>query len=116
LVVSRALHGLSPHYEIFDAGDAHEALRLLDQRAFDLVITDINLPGISGVDLTEQLLTKSPNTAVIWITAYGSYRMARERLRAKIFTCLEKPIGIDEIREAALKALRKRDREVFSRT
>lgn len=115
-VLSQALRALSAHYEILAASDAHEALTLLEQQAFDLVITDINLPGINGVDLTEELLTESPNTAVIWITAYGCHRLARERAYTGVFACLEKPIGIDEIREAALKALRERDRTVFSRT
>lgn len=115
-VLSQALRGLSDHYEILAARDAHEALNLLEEQAFDLVITDINLPGINGVDLTERLLTTSPHTAVIWITAYGCHRMAREHAYTRVFICLEKPIGIDEIREAALKALRERDRKVFSRT
>jgi DNA-binding NtrC family response regulator len=115
-VLSQALRALSTHYEILSASDAHEALNLLEQQAFDLVITDINLPGINGVDLTEKLLTESPNTAVIWITAYGCHRMARKRAYTRVFICLEKPISIDEIREAALKALRERDRTVFGRT
>lgn len=115
-VLSRALHGLSAHYEILSAGDAGEALRLVAQSSFDLVITDINLPGVSGVKLTEQLLELSPTTAVIWVTAYGCYRMVTEDVYARVFACLDKPISIEEIREAALKALRERDREQFSRT
>lgn len=115
-VLSRALQGLSAHYEILAAGDANEALRLVDQRSFDLVITDISLPGMSGVELTRRLLAQSPTTVVVWITAYGCHQVTLDSISAHVFACLEKPIGISEVRGTALKALRERDREQFSRT
>ena len=116
IVFSGALRRLGTQYEVHTATDGREALRLLEQYPFDLLITDINMKDIDGVELTRRVHNTTPNTAVIWITAFGCRQLSNRDSYRDIYTCLDKPIEIHEIREAALQALQQRDREQFDRT
>lgn len=116
IVFSGALRRLGKQYQVHTATDGREALRLFEQSLFDLLITDINMNNIDGVELTRRVLSASPTTAVIWITAYGCRKLSDRDNYQDIYTCLDKPIDIQEIRESALQALQQRDREQFDRT
>lgn len=78
-------------HEVEEASDGAEAVKLLDNRHFDLVITDFSLPRLDGITLAERIHRKSPDTPIIFVTAYISMDSARGLL-AGIAEVLPKPI------------------------
>jgi DNA-binding NtrC family response regulator len=99
------LQALGEGYEIVTAQSGQEALDLAQKTPFDLVITDLSMPGIGGVQLTEAIKAKSPNTVVIWITAYGCHNVSAEADRLHVFRCRDKPLEVSEILQMAREAL-----------
>jgi two-component system response regulator PilR (NtrC family) len=104
-IFSDTLQALGDGYEIVTAQGGLEALDLVKKKPFDLVITDLSMPGIDGVQLTEAIKALSPDTAVIWITAYGCHNVSSDADRLKIFSCRDKPLEVSEILQMAQDAL-----------
>jgi CheY-like chemotaxis protein len=92
-------------FEIVTADGGKQALREVEQGAFDLVISDVIMPGMGGVELVEAIRALGLETAVIWITAFGSQALQADRKRLDVHSCLDKPLLINEIRQAALDAM-----------
>jgi CheY-like chemotaxis protein len=92
-------------YEVVTARSGHEALDQFKERPFDLVITDLRMPGMDGVELTRAIRAFDPGAAVIWITAYDSHEVRDETVRLAVYDCLDKPLEIAEIRQAVRDAL-----------
>jgi CheY-like chemotaxis protein len=65
------LRDLGQGYEIVTAQSGLRALEEVSKEPFDLVITDLDMPDLNGIELTEAIGTVSPDTSVVWITAYG---------------------------------------------
>lgn len=104
-VVQAALDRVKDGYDIMTARNGSEALRLLENDPFALVITDVRMPGVDGVTLVEAIRSKKTPTAVIWMTAYGCDRLRDVGERLGVYRCLNKPLRIDAIRQTALEAL-----------
>jgi len=92
-------------YELCEAANVHEALALLDKKEFDLILTDLMLPGQSGMELLEQVQKVDPDQCVVMMTAHGSIRTAVEAIQKGAFNYLEKPIEGDQLCLAVTKAL-----------
>ncbi|MBN1261247.1 MAG: response regulator [Anaerolineae bacterium] len=105
-VLRESLKGLGDAYEIITAHSGREALTKAEEQAIDLLITDLRMPDVDGVALTQALRTSQPELRVIWITAYNSYAAEAQRLDIRQY--LRKPLDVEEVREAALTALRPR--------
>ena len=105
-VLTDVLRKLGSDYEIVAAGSCREALSLAQESRFDLMITDLRLPRSDGLALTSALAKLSPDTKVIWITAHGCYHYRASAKRLEVERCLDKPLEIQSIRQAALDALR----------
>jgi DNA-binding NtrC family response regulator len=103
-VLSRALRALEDGYRVETARSGEEALRKAKMRPYDIVITDIAMPGVDGVEVTEAIKDLYPDTVMIWITARGRQRFRADGNRLGVFRCLEKPIGIAEIRQVVVDA------------
>lgn len=103
-VLSRALHALENGYRVETARSGEEALEKAKARPYDILITDIVMPGMDGVELTEAIRELYPDTVVIWITAHGRHRFQPNGKRLHVHQCLEKPIKIAEIRQAVVNA------------
>ena len=108
-VLGRILTGLGNGCEIATARNGREALYKIRARYFDLVITDLRMPGLDGVELTEKIRALSSDTAVIWITAYGCHKVEAEAVRLSVYECLEKPLKVTEIRRVVQEALSSTD-------
>ncbi|MFN2166605.1 MAG: response regulator [Anaerolineae bacterium] len=106
LILHDSLKKLGDGYEIATAHDGLEALQLALDGPFDLVISDLRMPGLSGVELARRIKAARPGTEFIWITAYGCYNVADECAHLGILTCLDKPLEIREIRKRVKEALR----------
>ncbi len=94
-------------YDVDIAGSAESAFKLLEHRSYDLIITDIILPGISGIELLTKYRTTNPAQKVIVITAYASLTTAVESLKAGACDFIIKPLMHDEMKKAVRKALDK---------
>ncbi len=106
-VLGSALKKVGDHQriEIVTAQDSQQALERFQQEEFDLVITDLRLPGMDGVRLTEGIRMSDSDVIVIWITAYDCYKAGPDARRLSVYRCLDKPLEIDEIRATVREAL-----------
>ena len=75
------------------AADGNEASALLDERSFDLVITDLKMPGVDGLELVGKIQAEQPETLVVVLTAYGTVESAVEAMKHGAFDYLQKPIA-----------------------
>ena len=92
--------------EVATSGD--EAMELLEQgRRFKLVMTDLKMPGIGGLDLLEKIKSIDPACQVIIMTAYGTTETAISAIKAGAYDYITKPFKIDEARIAVDRALEK---------
>lgn len=95
-------------YEVDIAYSAESALRAIDEKSFDLIITDIILPNISGIEFLKRCNEQNPDQIVIIMTAYASLETAVEALRAGAYDYVTKPIMHEEIKGIVRNALRER--------
>jgi CheY-like chemotaxis protein len=92
---------MSKECEVVQAETAEEALPHIRRGAFDLIVTDKNLPGLSGLDLAQEARRLNPNSRVILMTGYPSLVTAQQALELGVMDYLLKPF--DEIREVREK-------------
>ncbi len=92
-------------YEVRTAENGQAALMTLNDFPTDLVLSDIQMPGMSGIGLLEEVRTQFPDTQVILLTAYGSMTTAVEGIKAGAFDYVSKPFVLDEIRLLSKRAL-----------
>jgi len=85
--------------------DGKKALKLQSQDAYDVVITDIQLPGMSGIDILGKLRDKDPTIPVIIITGHSSQESAIEALNLGAFYYLLKPVSNEELKQVVRNAL-----------
>lgn len=95
-------------HEVDDSPEGESAVKMLDQVDYDVVITDLKLPGISGMEVLKETRIKSPNTDVLIMTAYGTIENAIEAMKLGAFDFLQKPFGIPELEMRVEKALHRR--------
>jgi len=93
-------------YEVETASDGAAALGLLDSTPCDLVISDLKMPGVGGLELLAYAVSNHPGLPVILITAHGTVDSAVEALKLGAHDYITKPFDLDEIRVAVEKALR----------
>ena len=91
------------------APDGRVAARLLDERSFDVVITDLQMPGMDGLTLLRKVRAEQPEVEVIVLTAHGTVNSAVEAMKLGAFEYLQKPIsGPDELRLLVARAVERR--------
>lgn len=92
-------------YEVDSVGSSEAALKILDEKNYELIITDIILPGVNGIQLLRKCREKNPSVKFIIITAFASIETAVEAIRNGAFDYLVKPIQHQEIKNTIKKAL-----------
>jgi DNA-binding NtrC family response regulator len=81
-----------------------EAIRLIDERDYDIVVTDIRMEGLDGLGVLRHAQARSPRTLVIMITGYATVDVAREALTLGAFDFIAKPFKLDDLRAVIARA------------
>ena len=103
--VSEGLQLANGSYEIVTATNGYEALGVLTEFSFDLVITDIKMPQMSGVQLTQEIRSLNLDIPVVWMTAFSSQELKEQAHRMRVYRFLAKPMEVADIRQIAKEAL-----------
>src|SRR5258708_37772620 len=92
-------------YQVSAAASGEEALEMLEEQNFDVVLTDIRMPGLTGVELLAKIKEKAPDSIVILMTGYASLGTAVESLRLGAHDYLIKPSSSQDIRQSVARGL-----------
>ena len=92
-------------HEVTPARSGEAALALLKQQAFDLMISDIRMGSMDGMQLLQQVKRDHPNLAVIMLTAFGTVETAVEAMKEGAFDYVTKPFKVDELLITVQRAL-----------
>jgi len=103
LAILRKILGIAG-YEVTTAQNGEEAIIKVKEKKFDIVITDFNMPGMSGIDLTGEILKVEPEMIVILITAYASIKGSVDAIKIGAFDYLTKPLNREELLLALQRA------------
>ena len=98
----------SDGFEVYGVATAEQAQEMLSQTPFDVLITDNNLPGKSGVDLLEETLSRYPEIVGIVITGFGTIETAVQAIKTGAYNYLSKPFKLIELSIMVRKGLRER--------
>ena len=85
-------------YDVNAAASAQEGLASIERTAPDLVITDLKMPGMSGLELLKKIRVDYPEILVIMVTAFGTVETAVEAMKAGAYDYITKPVNMDELR------------------
>jgi DNA-binding NtrC family response regulator len=100
---------LKDSHDVAAVGSAEEALELVKQQDFDVIVTDVRLPGMNGVQLVKEIKGTKPYIAMVIITAYPSVELAVDAIKQGAVDYLVKPVNVDDLER--LFATVKRTRE-----
>lgn len=95
-------------FEVSSAEDGLRGIELLQERSFDLVITDFKMPRADGFEVLRKAKELSPSTVVLMITAFGTTESTIEAMKLGAYDYIHKPFKIDEIRLIVQKALERK--------
>ena len=94
-------------WNVETASGFNEAARLLDRKAFQLVVSDMRMPDGDGLEVVRAARKVSPDTAVILLTAFGNVPDAVQAMRSGAFDYLTKPISFEQLEQAAARVMQK---------
>ncbi len=103
-------------YEVTLAEDGLRAKELIEKKTFDLVISDLQMPNLSGIDLLKQIRLVYPDLLFMMITAFGTTETAVEAMKLGAYDYITKPFKIDEVKIVIANALRSKHLEVENRS
>ncbi len=94
---------------IVEARSGEEALKILEDQRFDMVISDLRMPGMSGLDLVQRIKQTHPHTSLLVITGHGTVDSAIAAMKLGVEDYLTKPFGSEELNIIIEKIFEKRD-------
>jgi DNA-binding response OmpR family regulator len=101
-------------YDVHLCSNGVQAVEKLEKERFHLVVTDIKMPGMSGIELLLRARSIAPDTRVILMTAYASLDTAIQALRGQAFDYLIKPFDLDDLRQRVRQAVQGQGRPTVS--
>ncbi|MGH9825486.1 MAG: sigma-54-dependent transcriptional regulator, partial [Blastocatellia bacterium] len=108
-VISSLLEGEG--YQVDLAGTGEEGLDRFQQRAYDIVLLDVSMPGIGGLRTLEELLKLDAEAVVIVVTAYATFKTAVSAMQRGAFSCVEKPFDNKELIKLVASGIRRRRKD-----
>lgn len=103
ILLNEVLH--KEGYETFQAANGIQALEVLNNHSPDLVLLDMKIPGMDGIEILKRMKVVDPDIRVIIMTAYGELDMIQEAKDLGAMTHFAKPFDIDDIRKAVREYL-----------
>jgi two-component system, response regulator, stage 0 sporulation protein F len=100
-LLQRVMQSTVNGYDIIATTNPTEALEHLGRRAVSLVVTDFNMPGLNGLQLTARIKAYSPATCVLLISAYATPAMERQALNLRVDYYLPKPFQLAQLEQVA---------------
>jgi DNA-binding NtrC family response regulator len=94
-------------YQVQSAGSGEEAMEILQNTSFEIIITDLFLPGVNGIDILKKVKEASPYTSVILITGKASAETAVEAMKEGAFDYITKPFDFEKLKNLVAKAVEK---------
>jgi DNA-binding NtrC family response regulator len=82
-----------------------EAIQLLEEHTYEILLLDVKMPGLGGLEILRQVKAKRPELKVVLLTGHGSTQDAEEGMRLGAFKYLMKPVNIDDLVEVFREAL-----------
>jgi DNA-binding NtrC family response regulator len=101
-------HLESESFEVVTAGNGKKGLSYVEEEEFDIILTDLNMPGLNGIEMVKRCKEISPETEIIMITGDGSASKAVEATKAGAFYYVEKPIDLEELNLLIEKAIERK--------
>ncbi|MFZ2658639.1 MAG: sigma-54 dependent transcriptional regulator [Victivallales bacterium] len=95
-------------YDVTLAEDGARAINILKKNNFDIVVTDLKMPGSDGMDVLREALAKKPQPVCVIMTAYGSIPSAIEATKAGAFDFIQKPLNLDQFELVIKRAVEKK--------
>lgn len=99
---------LEDEFEVFTATSAKEAVNALDEEEFQVILTDLRMPGDSGMSVIDHAIRHSSNPLCIMMTAYGEVEVAVEAMKRGAFDFLPKPINLEQLELLIKRGLKER--------
>jgi CheY-like chemotaxis protein len=103
--LKESLESLERHYQVVRAETGESALAEMEQASFDMVITDLRMPGMDGLELMQRVKENHPDIQTILITAYGSDEVEAESHRLNAYRYFTKPFHIEDLTSAVQEAM-----------
>src|SRR3954467_1524965 len=103
---------LAENYDVTVAANADEAFNLMDSQPHDVILTDLRMPGKSGLKVIDKALSLPQRPAVIMMTAYGNIDSAVEAMKRGAVDFLTKPVNIERLEVLMQRALKTKTLEV----
>ncbi len=94
-------------YQVDQAENAEEALRLIGEQRYEMVISDVLMPGLGGIELLSRIKSESPETVVLMITAFTTAEQAVEAMKLGAYDYIGKPFKVEEVKVLVKNALEK---------
>ena len=91
--------------EVFTAVDGKEALDIYNEKKPDIIVTDINLPKINGLDLAAKIREENKHIPIVIITAYNEEEQLQKAREIQVSTYLQKPFTLQQLKDAITKAI-----------
>jgi DNA-binding NtrC family response regulator len=98
---------VSEGYKVDTAADGDEAIEILRNKTYDIILLDIKMPRVSGFEVLKFVLQKSPKTKVIMLTAYADVKNAIESVKLGACDFISKPYDLDDVLTSINKAVGK---------
>ena len=93
-------------YEVEVRTDGASAMELMEQKKFDIVITDLKMDGMDGMEVLSRVRELNPATKVIIITGYAQLETSQQAFREGVFDFIAKPFRLDELKKVILRAIK----------
>jgi len=100
------------NFSVEEAENGAKALKKLEKTSFSLILSDIMMPDISGLDLASKVRGKYPDTFVILITGHASINLAKDAIQRGAFDFITKPFKIEELNQTVARALEVREKQL----
>ena len=99
---------LKDDYHVLLAGTGREAMDIFKKNSVDLILLDILMPDINGLELLEKLVETDPNTEIIMVTAVNEIQTAVQAIKLGAYEYIIKPFAVDDVLTVIRRALEKR--------